>query len=159
MLARQPICAADKRIFAYELLFRDHPNATQARIANGERATAEIVVNTLELGLRRIIGPAQAFINVGREFILEHRCEFVPKNRVILEILENTEPSADVKNALRETTKEGYRFALDDYAFDRNQEFLEFSKFVKVDLRQVEPNKLKELLPSLRARKCGLIAE
>jgi EAL and modified HD-GYP domain-containing signal transduction protein len=159
MLARQPICVADKRIFGYELLFRDCPTATEAKIVDSERASAQIVVNTIEMGLSKIIGPTQAFINVGREFILQHRCEFVPKNRVVLEILENTEPDAEVKSALREQVREGYRFALDDFTFDRNKPFLEFCNFLKIDLRQVDEKTLRELLPAYRNRKMALIAE
>src|SRR5579862_8466348 len=119
MLARQPICDGNERIFAYELLFRDFPSPNHAQVVDETRASAQIVVNSLELGLDRIIGPAQAFINVGRDFILQHRFEFVPRNRVVLEILENTVPDRETIASLKEAVKEGYRFALDDY-IDRN---------------------------------------
>src|SRR5581483_600218 len=134
-------------------------DATEAKVVDGERASAQIVVNTIEMGLSKIIGPAQAFIDVGREFILQHRCEFVPKNRVILEILEDTELDDEVKRTLRETVKEGYRFALDDFAFDRNKPFLEFCKFLKIDLRQVDEKTMREMLPAYRNRNMALIAE
>jgi EAL and modified HD-GYP domain-containing signal transduction protein len=117
------------------------------------------VVNCLDLGLDRIIGPSQAFINVGREFILRNRYEFVPKNRVVFEILEDTLPDPDVTAVLKQAVHRGYRFALDDFAFDRNRPFLECCSFVKVDLRQVDHNELRNVLPALRQRNLKMIAE
>jgi EAL and modified HD-GYP domain-containing signal transduction protein len=159
-VARQPICDAAQRTFAYELLFRNS-DANRATIVNGEKATADVVVNSfMEIGLERMVGSALAFINVTHDFIADGHCRALPKDRVVLEILEDTPEDFELTVELNRLRATGYRFALDDYTFaGAARTLLPYSTFVKVDLRQVDRASIERELPRLREQNQALLAE
>jgi len=136
-VARQPICDRNQRTFGYELLFRN--SATNAAlIGNPESATADVIVNSLmEIGLDRLVGSSVGFINVTRDFIVGGYCHALPRDRVILEILEDVSPDQELITEVQKLRKLGYRFALDDFTFQEKAKLLlPLGDIVKVDLRQ-----------------------
>jgi EAL and modified HD-GYP domain-containing signal transduction protein len=160
VVARQPICDRTQNTFAYELLYR-RPGHTTAVFDNPERATAQVIVNSfMEIGLERMAGRAMAFINVTRDFILGNHCRSLPAGRVVFEILENTQPDAELLHALGALTRDGYVFALDDYSFeDRMKPFLPYCRYIKVDARQSPPELLRQRIGGLRQFPVRLLAE
>ncbi len=88
LVSRQPIYRADNTVLGYELLFRDS-DTDRATFADGARATAQVLVNTLmEIGMDELVGRHRAFINFERTLLLGDYCESLPPERVVLEILE-----------------------------------------------------------------------
>ena len=160
IVARQPICDRGQNTFAYELLYR-RPGETTAIIDNPEQATAEVIVNSfIEIGLERMAGEATAFINVTRGFILGNHCRSLPSNRVVFEILEGTEPDPVLLNELAALTRDGYTFALDDYAFeDRMEAFLPYCRYVKVDVQKTSREVVDQRIDGLRQLPVKLVAE
>jgi c-di-GMP phosphodiesterase len=160
VVARQPICDRVQNTFAYELLYRK-PGEDAANVNNPEQATAEVIVNSfIEIGLERMAGQSTAFINVTRDFILGNHCRSLPANRVVFEILEDTEPELDLLNAISALTQDGYTFAVDDYRFeDRMRAFLPFCRYVKVDVRETAPEVLEQRIGGLRQFPVKLLAE
>jgi EAL and modified HD-GYP domain-containing signal transduction protein len=78
LVSRQPIYRADMREFGYELLFREG-NQNVATFTEGDRATANIIVNTfMDIGLNEVVGKNLAFINFERNLILGSYCESLP---------------------------------------------------------------------------------
>lgn len=160
VVARQPICDRDQNTFAYELLFRK-PEGTSAVIDNADRATAQVVVNSfMEIGLDRMAPRSTAFINVTRDFILENFCRSLPKDRVVFEILEDTQPDTELLTAVDQLTRDGYVFALDDYTFeDRMEPLLPYCRFIKVDVRQTGLDVVAKKIGALRRYPVKLLAE
>ncbi len=160
VVARQPICDRAHNTFAYELLYRS-PGENSAIIDDQERTTAEVIVNSfMEIGLERIAGDATAFINVTRDFILGNHCRALPAGRVVFEILENTEIDLALVNAVNALARDGYAFALDDYAFEeRVNPLLPYCRYVKVDARQVPPEMVSQRIGELRKFPVRLVAE
>jgi EAL and modified HD-GYP domain-containing signal transduction protein len=160
VVARQPICDRDQNTFAYELLFRK-PEDTSAVIDNADRATAQVIVNSfMEIGLDRMAPRSNAFINVTREFILEGYCRSLPKDRVVFEILEDTQPDAELLTAVDTLTRDGYVFALDDYTFeDRMEPLLPYCRYIKVDVRQTRLDVVANKIGALRRFPVKLLAE
>jgi EAL and modified HD-GYP domain-containing signal transduction protein len=160
VVARHPICDRDQKTFAYELLFRK-PEETSAVIDNADRATAQVIVNSfMEIGLERMAPRATAFINVTREFILGNYCRSLPKDRVVFEILEDTQPDAELLTAVDVLTRDGYVFALDDYTFeDRMEPLLPYCRYIKVDLRQTSLDVVANKIGALRRFPVKLLAE
>lgn len=163
LVARQPICERNQKTFGYELLFRHHSSSDsgEAVIHNADQATAQVIVNSFfEIGLDRMVGASNAFINVTKEFILGNHCRSLPKERVIIEILEDTIPDADLLRSLDVLTKEGYRFALDDFAYQEQLlPLLPYCSIVKVDLRQAGRDRMESEIASLREYPVMLLAE
>ncbi len=160
VVARQPICDNNQRTFAYELLYRK-PNMETAVVDNPEAATAQVILHSFtDIGLDRMAGKANAFINVSRDFILGDYCRSLPRERVVIEILEDTVPDAALLSAVGDLTREGYTFALDDYSFeDHMRPLIPYCKYVKVDARLSSPDLIKERIGSIKEMPIKLLAE
>ena len=115
LVSRQPIYRADLSELGYELLFRNS-DKDFASFSDGDQATAEVIVNTfMEIGLDELVGRHLAFINFDRNLILGDYCECLPRERVVLEVLETIQPDATLIKKLHDLRAMGYRIALDDF--------------------------------------------
>lgn len=92
-VARQAIFDANMNTVGYELLFRDSmtnrfPDVTP------EYATAQIIVEQfLGAPLGRLKEYSAIFVNFPYELLVQGMAETLPKDRVIVEILETAEPT------------------------------------------------------------------
>jgi EAL and modified HD-GYP domain-containing signal transduction protein len=79
---------------------------------------------------------------------------------VVLEILENVEPTALAIDQVRELAELGYRVALDDFVFGSPQvEFMPYVKIVKVDLTENKGRLLNQTVDMLKKCRVKLLAE
>ena len=63
-VARQPILGKDKQVYAYELLFRGAADQFGYQALDGERATAQVLENSLlNIGLAKLTNQRPAFVN------------------------------------------------------------------------------------------------
>ena len=162
-VARQPIFDADFQVVAYELLYRDAPDAGQARIEDGSVATARVVIGALmDIGLDRIAGTLPVHVNLP-EALIRRAAEFplpLPPARAVLEVLEDVVVDEAVLEGLRLLKAAGYRIALDDFTSEcADSRLLELADSVKVDLVAEPAGKLDACAAMLRARGVELIAE
>lgn len=163
-IGRQPIFDRDLEVYAYELLFRSGSLNQAARTDvpfDGDRATSQVIVNAfIEIGLDRIVGDQPAFINLTRSFVTARTPLPFPQDRVVLEILEDIEPDAEVLSCLRELADRGYRMALDDFVFkEERRALLELAHIVKIDLMSVPREELQAQVALLRRHDVKLVAE
>ncbi len=135
LVARQPICDRTNGLAAYELLFRSS-HVDRADIGSPEVATAMVSVQSvMDIGLDELVGPVRAWINLPRIALTEEHFRFLPRNRVVLEVLESVEADAEVLRALRHARADGYQIALDDFVLnERTEQLLELADFVKLDV-------------------------
>jgi EAL and modified HD-GYP domain-containing signal transduction protein len=135
-VARQPIFDRHLQVSGYELLFRGGRAATQALVADGEAATATVLLNSFtDIGLERIVGRAPAWLNVSRAFVLDGLAGLVPPDGVVLELLENETIDEPLIEAVAELAGQGYRFALDDFERDPHGDpLVGLVDIVKLDL-------------------------
>jgi len=102
-LGRQPILDARQSLYGYELLFRSGPAPNRAIVANHMVATATVITHAFtELGLADALGEQKAFINVDGDFLLSEAVELLPKDKVVLEILETVEVTPELLKRCRE---------------------------------------------------------
>ena len=91
--------------------------------------------------------------------LLEGLARQLPKERVVVEILESVRPTPEVVSACRRLKEEGYVIALDDFVFDEALvELIRLADIVKVDFLdgRSDPRGLAE---RLRHRGLLLLAE
>jgi EAL and modified HD-GYP domain-containing signal transduction protein len=159
-IGRQPIFDRELKLYAYELLFRSGM-VNHAGKFDGDQATSQIIVNVfMEFGLDQIVGPHWAFINMTRSFITTSAPLPFPKDRVVLEILEDICPDQEVIEALRSFTSQGYVVALDDFVFHESLlPLVELADIVKIDLLAVPRDELAAHVQRLRRYKVKLLAE
>lgn len=156
-VARQPILNRRGRTLGYELLCRPVELAARAP----EAATASVILHAIgDFGLPTLVGHAQAFVNVTRDFLIAQRPLPLPPRRVVLELLEDQLVDGALVDAAREVSAAGFRFALDDFVYEPALEpLLALATFVKLDLRQYDPDALARTVAMLKPRGLTLIAE
>jgi c-di-GMP phosphodiesterase len=160
-IGRQPILNSDQKLYAYELLFRSSAQASVAGVSDAVQATSRLVINTFNnFGVERVLGDKKAFINVSAPLLESDLLELLPANKVVLEILEDVLPTAEVVNRCQVLKARGYQFALDDFVYKRELEpFLAVASFIKFDLRALGISGLSEQLRLLRGRSISFLAE
>ena len=159
-VGRQPILGPNLKTIGYELLYRNC-DVDSANFSDEGIATAQVLLNTyLDIGLEHVVGSHLAFLNIPKQFLLENHCEALPKHRVVLEILENVEPSPEVLEAITSLSQQGYTIALDDFVFhDRFQPLLELADIVKIDVLGKSDSQLQLEVRQLRDYRVRLLAE
>jgi EAL and modified HD-GYP domain-containing signal transduction protein len=159
MMARQPIFDRDGEIYAYEILYRS-PGGPGAGAMDAS-ATAQSLANTLvEFGLDRLAGDKLAFINVGEDLLHSAAIQLLPRDRVVLELLETLTLTDSTETGIEVLQKAGYTLAFDDFVFEASQfGFLNKVSIVKIDVLATPSSVLREQLPDLRRRGIKLLAE
>lgn len=159
-VARQPIFNRHKRIFAYELLFRTSM-ANAFPDVDGETATSSLLSSTfMTIGIENISGGYKVFINFTEELLLRGTPTLLPKDKILVEILEDVQPSPEIIDACQALQKKGYDLALDDFVFKKNLiPLIKISKIIKVDFRLTPREEIKQLVEALSCYPCKLLAE
>lgn len=160
-LGRQPILDRSGNLVAYELLFRSL-QAGDAANEVGRSATAEVVRNAFaELGLIQALGPYRGFINADAEFLLSDAPEFLPPERITLEILETVKVTPTLIDRCRALRAAGYTLALDDF-IGMSAEWAELMPcidLVKVDVLDMDAPERVRIVSELRNWPVELLAE
>lgn len=150
--ARQPILDINKKVYGYELLFRSGSDNVFPDV-DQEKATSNMVESLqFNLGLDKISSGKYAFINFTENAILSHYPKMLPKEKIVIEVLETVNPSKEVIDELEALSKIGYKIALDDYVHSSAWEpVYQFCDFLKIDCQNIKVSQLK-LITSLRKR-------
>ena len=160
-LGRQPILDRSQRIVAYELLFR-HDRTNRAHVSDDAVATATVLSHVFgDLGIANALGSHQGFVNVDEALLLGDALEFLPKEQIVLEILETVPMTPRVVERVRELHASGFTIALDDFASDTDSyaPILDCVAIAKVDLLSVDDVALREAATQLRRWPVRLLAE
>lgn len=160
-VGRQAIVDRDRRVVAYELLYRSSRTATRAEFDEQNAAAIRVIANTFaSLGEETVLGGLSGFFNVTREVFLSEAIHALPKERVVLELLEHVEPDREIEARCRALREAGYAIALDDWVEDDPRgRLLPYADVVKVDLPAVERRALRRLARALRGDGKQTLAE
>ncbi|WP_416307755.1 EAL and HDOD domain-containing protein [Neptunicella sp. SCSIO 80796] len=133
-VARQPIFNTDMSLFAYELLFRNSERNVYPGI-DPDIATSRMVDGITSLqDWDSLLQRQTAFINFTAEAVINELPLTLPKERIVVEILENSEPTQTLLKAVINLQQLGYRIALDDYQHKVEWEaFLPYVYMVKIE--------------------------
>lgn len=159
-IARQPILDAHKRLYAYELLYRGAPGRMLGQVS-GEQATASLLSSVFLTGDIEVISNHRlCFINFTQELLENNLPLNFPKDKIVVEILENVEPTPKLIGVCQALKLGGYTLALDDFVYNRRFEpLLELARIVKIDIRLTPLNTLVRTLNLLRHHPVKLLAE
>ena len=151
-VARQPIFDGHKRLYAYELLFRDGLENACA-ITDVHRAASHVLQAAwLTFGLPALIGQNRAFVNFSADLLLAGYGETLPVESVVIELLETIDGDAAVVEACQKLKRHGYLVALDDFVYHPGVEpLLELADIVKIRFRDADPAEQAPQAPSLLA--------
>ncbi|RJG48671.1 EAL and HDOD domain-containing protein [Motilimonas pumila] len=159
-VARQPILNQHQNLVAYELLFRDSAENVFPQI-DSEYATKKLVSDTfLNLGLNKIANDKVCFINFTETAILQSLPLLLPKEHVVIELLEDIKPSDELLAQVKMLAQRGYKLALDDFEYnDAWERFFPYIKLIKFDLRLSSMASIKAVMDRCRPHKMKYLAE
>ena len=160
-LARQPIFNRDVELFGYELLFRANDTSAAFDGTDAEAATTQVIANTvLSIGLDNVISGKKAFVNFNEALLRSGLHAMLPRDRVVLEILESVQMSSELAELCRTLRDEGYTIALDDFTPAPELEPLtEFAQVIKIDMHAVPQADQRRMLATYQGRGIAMIAE
>lgn len=160
-LGRQPILDINRKIVAYELLFRSE-DSLSAHVVDDLQATSTVIVNTLsQFGLEHVLGGHDAFINVSASLLMSDTIELLPHDRMILEILDDVPISPQILARCQALKQKGFRLCLGDLTNRSGYApLLPLIDIIKIDPSIIPAEQLPRLLTQIRQRtKAILVAE
>ncbi|QDQ25908.1 EAL domain-containing protein [Chitinimonas arctica] len=160
-LGRQPIVGRQRELVAYELLFRTSQD-NNAEVQDDVAASAAVMQHAFSgLGLHAVLEDKLGFINLSEPLLRSDVIEILPRERVVLEILETVPLTPAVIERCRALRAAGYRLALDDVIrFDEAQKaILPLIEVVKLDVLAMQSRETEALVRHLKPFGVQLLAE
>ena len=155
-VARQPIFNRQMGLYGYELLYRRSSNNFYEGV-DPSKATSELVHNTfLVMGFQQLIGGTKGFINFNQELLESELPGILPKDKVVIEILENVEANEAVIAACGKLKKDGFKLALDDFIFERTDldytPLIELADIIKIEFSSTDKKEQRKLISKYKKR-------
>ncbi|MCP4673104.1 MAG: HDOD domain-containing protein [Desulfobacula sp.] len=151
-MARQPIFTAEKKIFGYELLFRNGMENAFPGI-DGDKATSNLLSNIFfPFDFNEILGGKPGLINFTKKLILQNIPLLLPKEHFIVEVLEDIAPEKSVISALSLLKEKGFTIALDDFIYHKKfHPMMELSTIIKFDIKETPLNTLVDIVQEIKS--------
>ncbi|MDN3615518.1 MAG: EAL and HDOD domain-containing protein [Vibrio gallaecicus] len=160
-VARQPIFNRKKHTLGYELLFRDgEKNAYPSHIGSNRATYRLIVENFLSVGINPSIPTSRCFINFPYQSLIRRLPLSLPKDKVVVEVLETCSPTDELFEAIKDLYRQGYMIALDDFTLTEEwKRFLKYVHIIKLDIMQMGLDAACELVREHHGQKYSFLAE
>jgi c-di-GMP-related signal transduction protein len=160
LLGRQPILDRHERITGYALLFRA-PGEDRANIVHPITATATVILGTLSgFGVEQILGGQQGFVSVDEYLLFDDALELMPRESVVLTLLESVRPTEAVVLRCEHLAAQGWKFALDDHGGSPEYEPLyPLVEVLRIDISTSSMKTIGPLLERLRRYPMRLLAQ
>ncbi len=159
-IARQPIFDRQINIYGYELLYRKNERNLFPD-TDADEASSNVIINAFHvLGIDRLIGGHRAFINFTGNLLLQGVATLLPKEGLVVEILEDIQPTPAILDACHELKRQGYMLALDDFVNTPvMRPFVELADIIKVDFIQSDVRERRSIVRMLGNGKIRFLAE
>jgi len=151
-MARQPIFTAGKKIFGYELLFRNGLENAFPGI-DGDMATSSLLSNIFfPFDFNEILGNKPGLINFTEKLILQNIPLLLPNEHFIVEVLEDIEPENNIISALSSIKEKGFTIALDDFVYHKKfRPLMELSSIIKFDIQETPLHTLVDIVQQIKS--------
>lgn len=148
-VARQPIFTSENQPAGYELLYRNDGQSTAAATANvSDRAmsTETVLRSVVGLGLSQLTGGRPAWVNFTGDLIKERVYELLPKDGVVIEVLETAVVDDALVAEVQRMHAGGWQVALDDFVLSPGTaRLVPFASYLKVDVLGLTAERIAEL--------------
>ena len=155
-IARQPIFNRKMKVYGYELLYRQSRN-NYFEGTDDDQATTNLINNTfMVFGFQELTEQKRGFINFSQNLILSDLVYVLPKDKVVIEILEKVEPNEKVLEACRKLKEKGYILALDDFILEQySKEYIpliELADIIKVEFPAIQGKGIQQMIEQFGKR-------
>jgi len=160
-LGRQPILNRAQQIVGFELLFRSAESLLTASFQDTHLASASVILNALsDFGFQDVLGRHKGFFNVTYDMLMSDAVELLPKEQVVIELLETIMLDEAVVARCRTLKTLGFKLALDDHVYSPDfSTIYQLVDIVKLDILAIAPEELPGMVEKLRAWPLTLLAE
>jgi EAL and modified HD-GYP domain-containing signal transduction protein len=157
-VATQPIFNKKLNVFGYEVLHRSNANNAYNH-ENPDVASSEVLINTFEVvGIERLTDGKPAFVHFTNKILEKNVTALFPNDQIMIQIPESIKNEYLLVYELEELSKRGYFLVFDDYILEPEyQRFLPLANIIRVDLKNADPKKIKEI--KTKYRKIHFLAE
>ena len=159
-VARQPIFTKRLDVYAYELLFRVGKENVFIDI-DGDKATSSVITDSfLVIGMDSLTRGKKAFINFTQNLLMDETATILPKDSIVVEILEDVKPSKEIITACRKLKDLGYILALDDFVFDTKfVPLIKLATIIKIDIKLSGEDEARALIKKYSTQGIRFLAE
>ncbi len=158
-IARQPILDKSKKTVGYELLFRDGPKNTFPAI-DPEHATSRLLSDHFLSTHYATLGNKLGFVNFPYQSLINKVPTLFPAESLVIEILEDCQPTPELLEAIKEMAALGYKIALDDFIPSKEwRVFLPYISIIKFDIRAISLDKAQLFIERLAGSHIQFLAE
>ena len=159
-VARQPILDRKNKIYGYELLFRENTNNTYTE-GDADKATVEVIRNSFfNIGFDRLTQNKVAFINFTENILTSDIFSVLSPQNIVIEILEDVEPTEEIVEACKILKEKGFTLALDDFIFDEKyRSLIDLADIIKVDFHLTKGEERKKIIERVHSKNIKFLAE
>lgn len=160
-MARRPVMDRQQNLVAHELLFCGDTQTVPAEGGTEDQpASASVIADVYQHGMGRVIGDLIGILYIDAEAIMSDVFQFLPPDKVVLEIAEVHETTPALLERLAELTQKGFRFALvDNGATPDAASLLPYVEGVRIDVTGKDASELGQFCATYSAHKKRLLAE
>lgn len=159
-IGRQPILDREQKLIGYELLFRA-ADVSAANVTDYSQASASVILNSItHFGLQEVLGRYFGYFNVSYDLLMDDALELLPRNQVVIELLEVIEITDEVIARCQELKQKGFTLALDDHVYSPDFEPLyAIVDVIKIDVLLTPAEQIPAEVERFRGRGMRLLAE
>ncbi|MDY6227358.1 MAG: EAL domain-containing protein [Clostridium sp.] len=159
-IARQGIYDKNGKVVAYELLYRNSMKNSYNPLVEDDVSTYKVIENISSFGLDILTNKKRAFVNFSEALIMKDIATLLPKENVVIEVLETVNPSEEIINKLLSLKDLGYYIALDDVVeVEHIVKFIGVIDIVKVDFRLATSEARKKIAYICNKYNIDMLAE
>lgn len=162
-VARQPIFGVENQLAGYELLYRNDVTASGAPtsgVSDRSMSTETVLRSVVGLGLSQLTGGHPAWVNFTADLIKERVYELLPKDGVVIEVLETVVVDDQLVDEVQRMHERGWKVALDDMVLSAGTaRLVPFASYLKVDVLGLGADRIAELGSLFRGTGKTLLAE
>lgn len=152
-IARQPIFDRSMQTVGYELLYRSSEVNSFPDVTSEFASINLISEEFLSFSTAPKDKDTLLFINLPPHMVVENMLFAVPKDNVIIELLEDADPTMDLLTSVKELHSLGFKFALDDFNFHPDWiYFLPYISVLKFDVKLYEFTEVMSFLNEQRVK-------
>ena len=146
-VGRQPIFDRHSNVFGYELLYRRSMNNFYEGV-DGNQATRNLIYNAFfAMQIEDLTEGKVGFINFTDAMVRDLVPEILPKEQLVIEILENSIVDQDLIQACIRLKEKGYILTLDDFVLNPSFEpLLELVDIIKIEFPNVSLETQRNLI-------------
>ncbi|MEA1893572.1 MAG: EAL domain-containing protein [Campylobacterota bacterium] len=164
-ISKQKIFNNKRKIYAYELLFRDSFNK-RATLSDNVKGTAQLIVSSIASAeLNKLLGQkALAFINVDETILTKGILDVLDKDRFVLNILEDIILTEKVITKIIQYRKRGFRLSIEHFDSSARmiikfKRLFNYIDIIKMDILISEPENLQKVMSKFKGTRIKLLAQ